>query len=122
MKKLILYFSLVGFLFINSCTNPNIDQNIEKYFQNPNVTIIDIREADELITDGKIEQAIHIPKGEINNQIEKIKAMPKPIVFFCRSGNRVNKIIKLLKENNVEEIYNGGGLKDVKAVLEKNGK
>ncbi|MFV0531300.1 MAG: rhodanese-like domain-containing protein [Flavobacteriales bacterium] len=117
MKKIIVLFALIGF-FINSCVVKN-NGNIEKQIQNPHVTLIDVREADELINDGKIDKAVHIPKDEIKNHVEEIKKMPKPIVIFCRSGARAQVVTDFLKEKGIKKVYNGGGLQDIKTILGK---
>ncbi len=93
--------------------------NLKEMVNNPKTTLLDVREAEELINDGKIDKAIHIPVADISHQIDEIEEMNKPIVVFCRAGRRAEKVIELLEQNGIEELYNGGGLKDLKAILEK---
>ena len=45
--------------------------------------------------------------------------MSKPVVFFCRSGNRSGSAAQFLQSNGLEEVFNGGGFQDVLDVLEK---
>jgi len=45
--------------------------------------------------------------------------MSKPIVVYCRSGNRSGKAMNYLKAQGITEVYNGGSLADVKALLIK---
>ena len=85
--------------------------------KNPNATLIDIREPYELEIDGTVEKAINIPMGEVPDNLEKIKEMPKPIVIFCRSGGRASSTISFLKENGLEDVFNGGGFADVNEIL-----
>ena len=80
-------------------------------------TFIDVREELELLTDGKLDHALHIPLGEIEERIEEIRELPKPIILFCRSGNRSGRAIEFLQENGIEELYNGGGYVDVKELF-----
>ncbi len=85
--------------------------------KNPNATLIDIREPYELEIDGSVENAINIPMGEIPDNLDKIKDMPKPIVIFCRSGGRASSTLSFLKENGLEDVFNGGGFGDVNEIL-----
>ncbi|HLV24101.1 MAG TPA: rhodanese-like domain-containing protein [Moheibacter sp.] len=87
--------------------------------KNPNATLIDIREPYELEIDGDVQNAINIPMGEIPEKIREIQSMPKPIVIFCRSGGRASSALNFLKENGVEEVFNGGGFKDVNEILDE---
>lgn len=82
-----------------------------------NATLIDVREKLELLLEGKIAKAHHIPMQKVPAQLEEIKQMPKPIVVFCKAGGRAEKIVEFLKENGISEVYNGGGYRDVKAIL-----
>ena len=92
--------------------------NLKEIVSHPQATFIDVRESEELEKDGKIQKAVHIPLDDIPYQIEEIEQMSKPIVIFCRSGNRSEKAIEILEQNGIDELYNGGGLTDVQALLE----
>jgi len=81
-------------------------------------TLIDVREPMELMLDGKIDDAINIPLGEIEERIEEIQLFEKPLILFCRSGNRSGKAIELLSSKGFDHLYNGMGYADVKAILD----
>ncbi|MFA7615478.1 MAG: rhodanese-like domain-containing protein [Moheibacter sp.] len=85
--------------------------------KNSNATFIDIREAYELEIDGKIEGAINIPLTQIPDRVDEIKQMSKPIVVFCRGGNRATSAFSFLIEKGVEELYCAGGYEDVNQIL-----
>ena len=85
--------------------------------KNPNATLIDIREPYELQMDGSVPNAINIPMGEVPEKLDEIKDMPKPIVIFCRSGGRASSTLNFMKENGIEEVFNGGGFNDVNEIL-----
>jgi len=40
--------------------------------------------------------------------------MPKPIVAYCRTGNRSGMAVTILIQNGIAEAINGGGLDDLK--------
>jgi phage shock protein E len=69
--------------------------------------IIDVRSASEFDR-GKIPGSINIPVDRIPINSERIKAMNRPVIFCCTSGDRSNKAIQLMKEKGLEEVYNGG--------------
>lgn len=123
MKKAIFLFSLLILFCLTSCSLKSTKHDdFSLWINSTNLTLIDIRETEELENDGKIAEALHIPKNDIPNHIEEIKKMPKPIVIFCRSGNRAEDVVKLLKENHIEKVYNGGGLVDVQEALKTQNK
>ena len=82
---------------------------MEEILDNPNVTVIDVRETFEF-EDGHYEGAINIPLGTIPNNLDKIKSMSQPFVVYCRSGNRSGMALTLLKQAGIQEVYNGGGI------------
>ncbi len=89
---------------------------IEEIIFSGKYTLIDVREELELENDGKIASAIHIPLGEITNNVEEISQMPKPVIIFCRSGNRSGKAVEYLESQGLEELYNGGGYNDLSKI------
>ncbi len=80
---------------------------------NPNTTFIDVREAGELVQDGKIEKAVNIPMGDIIHRVDEIEAMKRPIVVFCKAGIRAGNVIEFLEDKGIDNLYNGGGLVDM---------
>lgn len=87
--------------------------NLKETLSIPTTTMIDVREKTELILDGKVPNAINIPMGEILENVERIKQFSKPIVVFCRSGIRSQKVIDFLSSQNIEDLHNGGGFHDI---------
>ncbi len=88
-------------------------------YENVNVkeaTIIDVREPSEC-AQGMIESSINIPLGDVPNKIEDFKAMKKPLVLCCRSGNRSGQAAQFLTAHGLEEVYNGGTWQEVNAKL-----
>lgn len=85
-----------------------------------NYQLIDVREPMELEMDGHIEGANNIPLGEVEDRKEEILSVEKPVVLFCRSGNRSGKALDFLQSEGLKEGYNGGGWAELKAHLEAN--
>lgn len=79
--------------------------NIKKAIRKGAV-IIDVRTAAEYDM-GHIPSAINIPVDRINVNVARIKAVNKPIILCCNSGERSNTALQLLKAKGFKEIYNG---------------
>jgi phage shock protein E len=88
--------------------------------QSGNYELIDVREPMELEMDGNIDGAKNIPLGEVEDRKEEILSVEKPVILFCRSGNRSGKALEYLNGQGLQNGYNGGGWADLKAVLESN--
>lgn len=82
-----------------------------------NYALIDVREPMELEMDGNIEGAVNIPLGEVEDRKDEILSIEKPVVLFCRSGNRSGKALEYLNSQGLQDGYNGGGWADLKASL-----
>jgi phage shock protein E len=76
-------------------------------------TVIDVRTPEEF-SEGHYPNAINIPLDHVQQRINEFKEMPKPIVAYCRSGNRSGMAVSILKQNGINDAINGGGLDDLK--------
>ena len=92
--------------------------NLEKIINQENTTIVDVRESFETFF-GIAPGATKIPLSGIKKRVDEFQKMSKPIVVYCRSGNRSGKAMDYLKTQGITEVYNGGSLADVKALLKK---
>lgn len=72
------------------------------------VTIIDVRETEELET-GTIPEAIHIPIGEIPFHIDVLPTEALYIII-CRSGNRSGRVTAYLMNKGFQAINMAGGM------------
>lgn len=71
--------------------------------------LLDVRE-DREYEEGHIKDAHHIPLGQINEragEIEKYKN--KPVVAYCRTGNRSASACARLRKLGFESVYNMRG-------------
>lgn len=72
--------------------------------------LLDVREDKELDQTGRIPHARHIPLGQLNERMAELKAdKDKPVVAYCRSGNRSNKAATQLRKAGYEQVYNLAG-------------
>ena len=77
--------------------------------------LLDVRTKQEWNA-GHIKKAIHIPLDQLNNRLNEVKKLKKPIIVYCASGVRSGKAAKFLSLNNIEAI-NGGGVNSLSALL-----
>lgn len=84
-----------------------------------NVLLIDIRESEELKQNGKIEGAVHAPRGMLEFYADPSLPYYKPefdkskrLILQCASGGRSALAVKTLKEMGYENLAHlDGGLK-----------
>ncbi|GAA4657280.1 rhodanese-like domain-containing protein [Arthrobacter cryoconiti] len=62
----------------------------------PDVQIIDVREADE-ITAGMIEDAVHIPAGEVLQRLDELDKSRR-VIAVCHGGGRSGRVAQALTE------------------------
>jgi len=76
-----------------------------KYF------LLDVRTQEEY-EEGFIENSILIPVLELEERLLEIPK-DKPVIVYCRSGNRSAKAADILVKNNFNPVYNMlGGITD----------
>ena len=74
------------------------------------VLLIDVRSEEEFNKD-HLDGALNIEWDKIDALIAAIGSdKQRPVVFYCRTGNRVGKSIYVLKARGYTNIYNATGL------------
>jgi hydroxyacylglutathione hydrolase len=71
-------------------------------------TLIDVRTAEEF-RGGHIPGAINIAVHELNGKLAKV-AKDKPVVVYCRSGNRSASAAQMLLNAGYADVLDLGGL------------
>ena len=79
--------------------------------------LLDVRTKMECFID-KIEGSINIPLDQVPNHVEEIRAM-QPVVIYCAAGVRSAQAISFLKKEGLTELYDGGGINDLRQKLSK---
>ena len=81
------------------------------------ITVVDVRDHNELAMSGKAEGAVHIPLAVI--QMQANPASPdfhpaldpsKPVAIYCASGARSSMATQVLQQYGFNEVHNIGGL------------
>jgi rhodanese-related sulfurtransferase len=89
----------------------NTDEALKMVEEN-NCNLIDIREANELESSGKVENSVHIPRGKLEIFLDPNSALfqqgvldqNKETVLFCAGGVRSALAVKALKNMGYEKI------------------
>ena len=87
-----------------------------------NAVMIDMRE-DKDYREGHIINAVHAPAGKLDNYMGKLeKYRDRPLIVYCRSGQRSTAVCSKLRKQGFESVYNlkGGVLAWQKAELPLN--
>jgi len=74
-------------------------------FNDQDAVMIDVREVGEY-RDGHLPNARNLPLGNIDDRIKELK-VPKnrPIIVYCRTGNRAGGAQSALKKNGFENVH-----------------
>ncbi len=81
---------------------------------NKEYLIIDVREAEELHSGGKVENAINIPRGLLEFKLRPSENLSEdtPILVYCAAGLRAALAGQTLKELGFNDVKNLGGFDD----------
>lgn len=77
--------------------------------------LIDVRTPGEF-AGGSVKGAVNIPLDRIQTEMSKIKGKNN-IVVFCRSGVRSSQAKRILEQNGLQHVVNGGTWKNVYQVV-----
>ncbi len=71
--------------------------------------VLDVREPAEY-KGGRIGQALHVPVGKLTAELERLgKDHDRPVLVYCRSGNRSLRAATLLRKAGFTEVYHLAG-------------
>ena len=90
---------------------------IESVLKKENYNILDVRTKMECFMD-TIDGSVNIPLNQVPYHIEDIRAM-QPVVIYCAAGVRSAQAVSYLKQEGLSEVYDGGGINDLRQNLKK---
>jgi len=73
--------------------------------------LVDVRTPAEFSA-GSVKGAVNIPLDKVPSQLSKFKGK-KSIIVFCRSGSRSGQAKRILENNGLQNVINGGTWQDV---------
>ncbi len=81
------------------------------------ITVIDVRDHNELAMTGKAEGALHIPLSILRMQADPSSpdfhpelSTDRPVAIYCASGARSGMAARLMQSLGFQEVHNIGGL------------
>ena len=86
-------------------------QDVQKKIE-AGALIIDVRTPKEYAA-AHYKGAVNIPLAELPHRLAEISGKDRPIVVYCRTGNRSNRARKFLLNQGYSGVINGGGLEDM---------
>jgi phage shock protein E len=84
-------------------------------FISDGAVIIDVRTPNEYIA-GHIKGSKNIPLSMLNNRVEEIRQLNKPVITVCQSGMRSNTARSFLEGKGIRAI-NGGSWTSLNNIL-----
>mgnify|MGYP001044107045 FL=1 len=85
---------------------------INEAINHENVSLVDVRTPAEVAME-PVPGALNIPLDEVPERWEEFKEMSRPLVVFCRSGNRSGQALEFLNSKGITDGMNGMGASDV---------
>ena len=84
-----------------------------------NVLVVDVRDAPEVESNGKVAGAVHVSRGMLEFRADpespyhdKNFAKDRTVILYCASGGRSALSARALKELGYTRVYNMGAFKD----------
>lgn len=71
--------------------------------------LVDVRTAQEFAA-GHIPGAVNIPLQELGHRLGELDAKERPIVVYCRSGNRSGNAARMLRSAGYSEAHDLGSI------------
>jgi phage shock protein E len=90
--------------------------SLKEILHQTSTRLIDVREPFEFAEE-HIPGAVNIPLNAIAGHAEEIRNFNSPVVLYCRSGSRSGMALRILNGLGIENLYNGGGLSDMKSLM-----
>ena len=85
-----------------------------------NVLIVDVRDAPELTSGGKLKGAVNVSRGMLEFRADPESPSHNPdfqqdrtVLIYCGSGGRAALSGKTLKDLGYQSVYNAGGFKEL---------
>ena len=115
--RILMFLSIFSFINFLGCAQQDKDstmtvQELKKLMKDDStLVILDVRTPRELVGSlGKIDNVINIPIQELESRIGELKEYKgREIAVICRSGNRSNTGMRILRKNgfNAKNVLGG---------------
>ncbi|HSR00627.1 MAG TPA: rhodanese-like domain-containing protein [Sphingomicrobium sp.] len=106
----------------NDCVPKISVAEAERLIRDKGALLVDVREAQELASSGKLASALHVSRGMLEFKADSSSPAcnpefrtDRPIILYCASGGRSSLSGKTLRDLGYKDVYNLGGFKDAVA-------
>lgn len=90
----------------NNYKNINAKETEDLLASGDDIAVVDVRTKGEYDT-GHIDRAMNIDFDDFQNNLTILDDYKeKPVLLYCKTGNRSEKAAKILKDNGFTEVYN----------------
>ena len=93
---------------------------VRKMIGKGNVLLVDVRDAPEFASGGKLKGAVNVPRGMLEFRADPESPLHNPafqkdkiVLIYCGSGGRAALSGKTPKELGYQSVYNAGGFKEL---------
>lgn len=94
---------------IGSMSNRKVSGDEARRLVASGALLVDVRTPAEFSA-GHIKGAVNIPLLELEQRMGELGAKDKPIVLYCRSGNRSSRAQSLLEKAGFSQVYDLGAM------------
>jgi rhodanese-related sulfurtransferase len=100
---------------------PRLDPaEVRNRMNRADVLIVDVRDAPELASGGKLKGAVHVSRGMLEFRADPESPYHNPafqkdktVLVYCASGGRSTLSGKTLKDLGYRSVFNAGGFKEL---------
>lgn len=97
----------IGYLVLNR--RGDVTSSEARRLVDAGARLVDVRTPQEFLT-GHIPRAINIPVQELDRRMAELESKDRPVVLYCRSGNRSSRAASMLKSAGYAQIYDLGAM------------
>jgi rhodanese-related sulfurtransferase len=113
--------SVQGMLAEANAAVPRLDPaEVRNRMGSGNILIVDVRDAPELASGGKLKGAVHVSRGMLEFRADPDSPYHNPafqkdktLLVYCASGGRSALSGKTLKDLGYQSVFNAGGFKEL---------
>jgi len=108
-KGLLLACGLLLLVFLLKRYRGDVDGATARQLVSEGALLLDVRSRAEY-QENHLEGAVNIPVQELDQRLSELGEKVRPIVVYCRSGNRSARATSLLRSNGFAEVKDLGAM------------
>jgi phage shock protein E len=90
--------------------------SLKELIKKQDTVLVDVRSPWEYESE-HLPGAQNVPLEELPARAAEFMSIHKPVVLYCRSGNRSGMAAAILKQKGIPDVYNGGSITDLQSLL-----